>query len=32
MLDKLRAQTGQPAHGDDLPSRTKHVPPAQAAE
>ena len=32
MLDKLRAQTGQPAHGEDLPSRTKHVPPAQAAE
>jgi len=32
LLDKLRAETGQVAHGDDLPSRTKQVPPAQAAE
>jgi multidrug efflux pump len=32
MLDRLRAQTGQVPHGEDLPSHTKHVPPAQAAE
>ena len=31
LLDKLRAETGQLPHGEDLPSRTKHVPP-QAAE
>ena len=32
MIDRLRAQTGLRAHGEDLPSRTKEVPPAQAAE
>jgi multidrug efflux pump len=32
MLDRLRAETGQLAHGEDLPSRTKEVPPAHPAE
>ena len=32
MLDKLRAQTGQVPHGEDLPSRRKEVPPAHPAE
>lgn len=32
MLDKLRAQTGQLPHGEDLSSRRKEVPPAHPAE
>jgi len=32
MLDKLRAQTGQVPHGEDLPSHRKEVPPAHPAE
>ena len=32
LIDRLRAQTGQRAHGEDLPSRTKEVPPAHPAE
>jgi multidrug efflux pump len=32
LLDRLRAETGQRPHGEDLPSRTKEVPPAHPAE
>jgi len=32
MLDRLRAQTGQRPHGEDLPARVDHEPPAHPAE
>jgi len=32
MLERLRAQTGQRPHGEDLPARTEHQPPAHPAE
>jgi multidrug efflux pump len=32
MLDRLRAQTGQRPHGEDLPAPAAHQPPAHPAE
>jgi multidrug efflux pump len=32
MLDRLRAQTGQRPHGEDLPARVDHELPAHPAE